>query len=470
MSDEIDRALELARSGYNIGGRALGAYNAAKKADRTDDPEVQRAVTGFVGAPHDALKTGHSGGFWSPEQFEDAFSEKPSKKGSALRLKMENHFRPVREKIKKASGDKITLYRHQRGEISKGAKRRNVLSWTSDPKVAHWFAGAPHDPSPEYDDNFIRDREAEYEKHGKTKIGRHHIVAEEGDYPVGTKSGEPVSYHARPDDIIWGTKKFPQIYRGPEHITDTDSVRDYIEKENRWIRERNEEIAKKRRSVISADVPLDDVVWATNRAGQKEFIVRNRPDAEHHINEHGEMPNVDRRSRASGGSVAGEHIGSDEENGIFHGPLHSDVAGRTDHLPLHTSNGAYILPADIVSAFGEGNTAAGFKVLKRVFNGIPYGREKAAYGQKGGPYGGQAAPYGQSGVYGQEVQPRAKGGSTKGAIPVVLAGGEYSIHPDIVRAIGDGDVHTGHEVLDRFVKHVRKDLIKTLKKLPGPKR
>jgi hypothetical protein len=163
---------------------------------------------------------------------------------------------------------------------------------------------------------------------------------------------------------------------------------------------------------------------------------------------------------------------SDEEKGIFHGPLHSDVAGRTDHLPLHTSNGAYILPADIVSAFGEGNTMAGFKVLKRALAGIPYSREKAAYGQRSGPYGGGAAPYGHGNKpYEEDVESRAKGGKVhSGTVPVVLAGGEYSIHPDIVRAIGDGDIHTGHSVLDKFVLHIRKELIDTLKKLPGPKK
>lgn len=149
---------------------------------------------------------------------------------------------------------------------------------------------------------------------------------------------------------------------------------------------------------------------------------------------------------------------SDEEQGIFHGPLHSDVAGRTDHLKVHTRNGAYILPADVVSHIGENNTTSGLKILKRVFSGIPYSGSKSPYGQS------LSAPYGD------EIQNRASGGKASGLIPVVLAGGEYAIHPDVVKAIGDGDIHTGHEVLDKFVLHIRKELIKTLKKLPGPKK
>jgi len=41
------------------------------------------------------------------------------------------------------------------------------------------------------------------------------------------------------------------------------------------------------------------------------------------------------------------------------GPIMSSVNGRTDHLPMNVPDGAYVLPADIVSGLGEGNTMAG---------------------------------------------------------------------------------------------------------------
>jgi len=138
------------------------------------------------------------------------------------------------------------------------------------------------------------------------------------------------------------------------------------------------------------------------------------------------------------------------------GPIHSSVAGRTDHLPMTVPHGSYVLPADIISASGEGNTIAGFKHARRVFGGTPYGSGSAPYGQTGGPYG------------------MAKGGTTEGdasgGVPIVAAGGEYVLHPDQVREVGGGDLDMGHKVLDEFVKRVRKELIHTLKKLPGPKR
>jgi hypothetical protein len=138
------------------------------------------------------------------------------------------------------------------------------------------------------------------------------------------------------------------------------------------------------------------------------------------------------------------------------GPIHSSVAGRTDHLPMHVPSGSYVLPADVVSAHGEGSTMAAFKVLRRMFGGTPYG-------------GGSKGPYGQgSGPYGEHL---AKGGKTddnsKG-VAIVAAGGEYVLSPDQVRDAGGGDIDRGHKVLDAYVLHVRKELIDTLRKLPGP--
>lgn len=132
-----------------------------------------------------------------------------------------------------------------------------------------------------------------------------------------------------------------------------------------------------------------------------------------------------RRSRAEGGDV---------NEKIHVGPIHSNVAGRTDHLPINVPSGAYVIPADIISAMGEGNTMAGFQYANRVF-GI----------QKNNP----------------NHEP----------VEIVAAGGEYIITPENVGdRIGGGDVDAGHRNLDDFVKAYRAKTIQTLSKLPGPKR
>lgn len=153
------------------------------------------------------------------------------------------------------------------------------------------------------------------------------------------------------------------------------------------------------------------------------------------------------------------------------GPIHSAVAGRTDHLPMHVESGSYVIPADIISAMGEGNTAAGFKVAKSIFSSKgPYGQSGLPYGAKGGPYKQSGMPYGANGIpYGMPAPHKAEGGEVD-TVPIVAAGGEYVLSPDDVRGVGGGDVDKGHKILDEFVKQYRAKTIKTLQKLPGPKR
>lgn len=125
-------------------------------------------------------------------------------------------------------------------------------------------------------------------------------------------------------------------------------------------------------------------------------------------------------ARATGGSV---HVG----------PIHSAVGGRTDHLAIDVPSGSYVIPADIVSGLGQGNTANGLKVLERMF------------------------------------PPIHAIGSRK-SVPIMAAGGEFTVSPEVVKKIGGGDEKKGHAVLDKFIINSRKKLVKTLKKLPGPVR
>jgi len=132
-----------------------------------------------------------------------------------------------------------------------------------------------------------------------------------------------------------------------------------------------------------------------------------------------------RRSRAEGGEI---------NEKIHVGPIHSNVAGRTDHLPINVPSGAYVIPADIISAMGEGNTMAGFQIANEVF-----------------------------GV--QEPD------ASHEPVEIVAAGGEYVIAPENVEnRVGGGDIEVGHKNLDDFVKAYRAKTIKTLSALPGPKR
>jgi hypothetical protein len=183
--------------------------------------------------------------------------------------------------------------------------------------------------------------------------------------------------------------------------------------------------------------------------------------------------NEARKTRAEGGNtiqqarpVQSYHQHAPHAHMKLHtGPIHSAVAGRTDHLPTHVPSGSYVLPAHHVSGLGESNTLAGFKVIQRMFGDL-----KRQYG--GLPYSGQASPYGQSGgPYGAELG-HSKGGEIHDGdgVPCVLAGGEYVLSPAEVRAAGEGDMDMGHKALDAWVEAQKAKTAKTVANLPKPRR
>lgn len=137
-------------------------------------------------------------------------------------------------------------------------------------------------------------------------------------------------------------------------------------------------------------------------------------------------------------------------------PIKAATPGRTDSIPATVPTGSYIIPADVVSGLGEGNTLAGAAVIDRMLSSMPHGIQERRM-----PRGDTIPP-----------PPRAShaaGGATESA-DIVVAGGEHLIHPNDVAKIGKGDINAGHEILDKFVKSVRAKTIKQLKSLPGPKK
>ena len=110
------------------------------------------------------------------------------------------------------------------------------------------------------------------------------------------------------------------------------------------------------------------------------------------------------------------------------GALKGATGGRADALPVDVPDGAYVIPADVVSALGDGNTQAGFEHLNRMF---PATASRAA--------GGKASP-----------------------VKCKLSDGEFVVPPDQVQA------HGGYDTFDKWIMHVRQMDIKRRQNLPGP--
>lgn len=168
---------------------------------------------------------------------------------------------------------------------------------------------------------------------------------------------------------------------------------------------------------------------------------------------------VKRKAKRAAGGQAPWFV-RNESRGMMHtGPITGLTPGRTDVKNISVPAGSYIVPSDAISHLGQSNTAAGMAKLTSMFG-------------HNGPYGSGSSMAIKSG--GLPKAPKlASGGKTDkgnsgGPVPIVAAAGEFSIPPEIVRNIGKGDIAHGHKILDHWILSLRKDHVKTLKRLPPP--
>lgn len=168
--------------------------------------------------------------------------------------------------------------------------------------------------------------------------------------------------------------------------------------------------------------------------------------------------------KAGGGEVSNPPWFVRNEARAPSGMLKSSVPGRTDKLPVKVAGGSYVLPADIPSALGQGNTMAGGSILDKMFTKGPYGMNIQR------SHGGTSTKMTRaSSLTKTNKMGFAEGGETA-PTPIIAAGGEYILSPDQVARIGGGDIDAGHKILDQFVLQVRKKHIDTLKSLKPPKK
>jgi hypothetical protein len=128
------------------------------------------------------------------------------------------------------------------------------------------------------------------------------------------------------------------------------------------------------------------------------------------------------------------------------GLVHSASPGRADLVGAKLRRGSYVLPADVVSGLGQGNTMAGAKLLQ---SSLPEAAEMASRGAIDRAMGGMAEP--------------------EDELEVRLSGGEFLVGPEQVLAIGEGDVEAGAAALDQLVHAVRGSTRAELARMPPPK-
>jgi hypothetical protein len=136
-------------------------------------------------------------------------------------------------------------------------KNRNLESWTSDIRVAEYFAGLRQRqtskerqlykiPSLEEVDKAVR----QYERTGFLKFGNQYFL----------RNKENPEYY--------------NIYdRNKDYVTDGNDIRRHIKSNIKWSEEINTERLGKAK-VLAEPIDKNKIVWITNNLNSKEYIVR----------------------------------------------------------------------------------------------------------------------------------------------------------------------------------------------------
>lgn len=150
---------------------------------------------------------------------------------------------------------------------------------------------------------------------------------------------------------------------------------------------------------------------------------------------------------------------------MFHpeGLVMGGAGGRTDVHNINVPAGAYVMPADVVSGLGEGNTMAGSNVIDKMMHSGPYGTQLQRPGRGPGP------PHPLRAEKTFAKGGRSKASQTGQPTPIVVAGGEHILYPQTIMA-KFGNLDHGHKVLDALVLRARKQTIHDMKHLQGPKK
>ena len=166
------------------------------------------------------------------------------------------------------------------------------------------------------------------------------------------------------------------------------------------------------------------------------------------------------------------HVG-----GLFGG----SAPGRADTLPRDVPVDLHIIPSDVVAAVGQGNTLSGGNILSGMFHSLPYGISGS---------GGHGAPQLRAPAAPRPMAPESTGGRKTGdggkTVPIAASSGEFNVNPagvyrtglkaaqgmklDPVKLTPRKVMDLGHDVIDKFILHVRAKEIKDAKKRAPPKR
>jgi len=205
---------------------------------------IKRHIDYWTGLSPDQVKRGLESGPMIPRHLEQNWRE----------VHAANE--PLRNTLRRHYGETITAYRGTvPGENPSTGRQKELESWTTSKRVAETFAGTPTSKRmKEYSPEEISVHVKNVERDGRThlpEIGMKLIKN-----PHGT-----IDIHK---DSVGG------------YLTDTKSVESFFDDHNESAREYNSRFSEAEKNVQRKEIPVSDVVHATNHMGQEELVVKNQ--------------------------------------------------------------------------------------------------------------------------------------------------------------------------------------------------
>ena len=231
----------------------------AEDVDRKFSSPSAKLIDRFIGGTEEDLKiTGF--GYYNTTPLEKAFEEKTNDYKEIIKA-----FEPVRQRLRDDFGNTIRLFRSEasRGDRSKETQR-SLFSYTIDPVFAETHATRSRfkrKPKPATQEQANQAKQY-FSENGKLKIDGWFGVPKYDITPTST----PEYFDFPAYDI--------NSYGETIDSDDANGVVNFIDELVADSQEAFNDYGKKISKIISQDVPVDDIVWISNRAGQNEFIVK----------------------------------------------------------------------------------------------------------------------------------------------------------------------------------------------------
>ena len=263
------KELFLLESFAEVSVHDIGIADLVKQADESLPYPAAQAITNFVGGTHDARKIGQKFGIMHSRMLEDAFSHNPSQQGLQIKQQLEQAFEPVKQYLQNKFGNTITLHRAQRPV--KDQPMRTTLSWTVNPQIAAGFGGIdPYELKLKpISDLTIAKALHTYHTTGQLKFGRTTYKRTSTPTSEGFGQGKDEYYY--------------EIWDDDELITDGDDIEKELKDRQEYIQSLIDKRELKKQRIITAVIPIDDIIWITDRFGQSEFILKNKPGSPGYI-------------------------------------------------------------------------------------------------------------------------------------------------------------------------------------------